>query len=41
MSSVTAVRNGEVIMLPYAYSSQAPFAVDGLQRLAKTFGLAK
>jgi ABC-type Fe3+-hydroxamate transport system substrate-binding protein len=41
MSTVTAVKNGRVVFLPYAYSSQAPFAVDGLQVLAKRFGLLR
>jgi iron complex transport system substrate-binding protein len=41
MNTVTAVKTGHVVFLPYAYSSQAPFAVDGLQILAKRFGLLR
>ncbi|MGH3996911.1 MAG: ABC transporter substrate-binding protein [Pseudonocardiaceae bacterium] len=41
MTNVTAIKNGDVVFLPFDYSGQSPVAVEGLQRLADGFGLLK
>ncbi len=41
MTNVTAIKNGDVVFLPFAYSEDSPVAVEGLQRLADGFGLLK